>query len=165
VEHRKISFIQQLSCRSVYRNRYQERALNHSTDVIEPALIVPPPTVVQFGCVANNTKSNFATISNGATGGNDTHRNYEFIKVVSTRKFYFNPTMCTSVIRFSRRFLYCKCVRCDKGMYWQSQHKVIYIFEERVLGQNTWLNPTSLHKVRFYAIRQNPAYQIAVSLF
>lgn len=49
--------------------------------VIEPALIVVPnPTIAQYGCTSDNT-SNFATITiSGVTGGSGTYANYEFIR-------------------------------------------------------------------------------------
>jgi gliding motility-associated-like protein len=50
--------------------------------VAEPALIVvPAPTVVEFGCISGNT-GNLATITvAGVTGGSGSYLNYEFIKV------------------------------------------------------------------------------------
>ncbi len=51
-------------------------------DVLEPALIVvPAPTVVQFGCTTGNV-GNLATITvTGVTGGTTPYLNYEFIKI------------------------------------------------------------------------------------
>lgn len=51
-------------------------------DVFEPAVIVvPAPTVVQFGCTTGNT-GNLATITvTGVTGGTTPYLNYEFIKI------------------------------------------------------------------------------------
>jgi len=51
-------------------------------DVLEPALIVvPAPTVVEFGCTTGNV-GNLATITvTGVTGGTTPYLNYEFIKI------------------------------------------------------------------------------------
>ena len=50
-------------------------------DIAEPApIIVPAPTVTQFGCTSGSNATNFATITvNGVTGGSGVY-NYEFIK-------------------------------------------------------------------------------------
>ncbi|MFV8357101.1 T9SS type B sorting domain-containing protein [Flavobacterium sp. XS1P32] len=54
-------------------------------DVLEPGvLVVPAPTIVQFGCTSGNT-GNLATITvTGVMGGTTPYLNYEFIKVVGT---------------------------------------------------------------------------------
>ncbi|WP_339919617.1 T9SS type B sorting domain-containing protein [uncultured Flavobacterium sp.] len=51
-------------------------------DVLEPAvLVVPAPTVVQFGCTTGNVGNNATITVTGVTGGTTPYLNYEFIKI------------------------------------------------------------------------------------
>lgn len=58
--------------------------VSQTIDVTQPApIVVPAPTVVEFGCTTGNT-GNLATITVDPTlitGGSNTYLNYEFIKV------------------------------------------------------------------------------------
>jgi gliding motility-associated-like protein len=61
--------------------------------VSEPALIlVPAPTIVEFGCNSTNNLNNASITVSGVLGGSGVYTQYEFIKNGITLQFGFNPT-------------------------------------------------------------------------
>jgi gliding motility-associated-like protein len=63
-----------------------------SIEVIEPAAIVlPTPSVVEFGCNSTNTLNNASITISGVTGGSGTYTQYEFIKNGIQVQFGPNP--------------------------------------------------------------------------
>lgn len=61
--------------------------------VSEPALIlVPAPTVVEFGCNSTNNFNNASITVSGVSGGSNTFTQYEFIKNGTPVQFGPNPT-------------------------------------------------------------------------
>jgi gliding motility-associated-like protein len=63
-----------------------------SITIDEPAvIIVPTPTVAEFGCTAGTNGTNYATITvNGVTGGSGNYTIYEFIKGTTVVQFGTN---------------------------------------------------------------------------